>query len=93
MSIKEERKIEKKKVEKKNGMKVTDNMDGEKLANEKLMAKYEPGSNISDFKYERYKKAVRDDNVKDVFPDESIFELRKMFDRMMEETGGRRQKD
>ena len=33
MSIKEERKIEKKKVEKKNGMKVTDNMDGEKLAN------------------------------------------------------------
>ena len=48
MSIKEKRK-----VEKKNGMKVTDNMDGEKKANEKLMAKYEPGSNISDFKYER----------------------------------------
>ena len=88
MSIKEKRK-----VEKKNGMKVTDNMDGEKKANEKLMAKYEQGSNISDFKYERYKKAVRDDNVKEVFPDESIFELRKMFDRMMEETGGRRPKD
>ena len=35
MSIKEKRK-----VEKKNGMKVTDNMDGEKKANEKLMAKY-----------------------------------------------------
>ena len=88
MSIKKERKIEKK-----NGMNVIDNMDGEKKANEKLMAKYEPGSNISDFKYERYKKAVRDDNVKEVFPDESIFELRKMFDRMMEETGGRRPKD
>ena len=88
MSIKKERKIEKK-----NGMNVIDNMDGEKKANEKLMAKYEPGSNISDFKYERYKKAVRDDNVKEVFPDESIFELRKMFERMMEETGGRRPKD
>ena len=88
MSIKKERKIEKK-----NGMNVIDNMDGEKKANEKLMVKYEPGSNISDFKYERYKKAVRDDNVKDVFPDESIFELRKMFERMMEETGGRIPKD
>ena len=82
-----------KEEEKKNGMKVTDNMDGEKKANEKLMARYEPGSNISDFKYERYKKAIRDDNVKEVFPDESIFELRKMFERMMEETGGRIPKD
>ena len=85
--------IKKDREEKKNGMKITDNMDGEKKANEKLMARYEPGSNISDFKYERYKKAVRDDNVKEVFPDESIFELRKMFERMMEETGGRRPKD
>ena len=82
-----------KEEEKKNGMKITDNMDGEKKANEKLMARYEPGSNISDFKYERYKKAIRDDNVKEVFPDESIFELRKMFERMMEETGGRIPKD
>ena len=48
MAIKEEE-------QKKNGMKVVDNMDGEKKANEKLMVKYEPGSNISDFKYERYK--------------------------------------
>ena len=82
-----------KEEEKKNNMKITDNMDGEKKANEKLMAKYEPGSNISDFKYERYKKAVRDDNVKEIFADESIFELRKMFDRMMKETGGRIPKD
>ena len=82
-----------KEEEKKNGMKITDNMDGEKRANEKLQAKYEPGSNISDFKYERYKKAVRDDNVKEIFADESIFELRKMFDRMMKETGGRIPKD
>tara|TARA_R100001129_G_scaffold40421_1_gene27443 strand:+ start:731 stop:994 length:264 start_codon:yes stop_codon:yes gene_type:complete len=85
--------IKKDREEKKNGMKITDNMDGEKKANEKLMARYEPGSNISDFKYERYKKAIRDDNVKEVFPDESIFELRKMFERMMEETGGRIPKD
>ena len=40
MAIKEERKFEE---NKKNGMKVTDNMDGEKKANGKLMAKYEPG--------------------------------------------------
>ena len=64
--------------EKKNGMKITDNMDGESKADKKLQAKYEPGSNISDFKYERYKKAIRDDNVKEVFPDESIFELERM---------------
>ena len=82
-----------KEEEKKVGMKVTDNMDGEKRADKKLQARYEPGSNISDFKYERYKKAIRDDNVKEIFPDESIFELRKMFDRMMKETGGKRPKD
>jgi|LULU01.1.fsa_nt_gb hypothetical protein len=40
MAIKEERKFEE---EKKNGMKITDNMDGAKKADEKLMAKYEPG--------------------------------------------------
>ena len=33
-----------KEEEKKVGMKVTDNMDGEKKANDKLMAKYEPGN-------------------------------------------------
>ena len=32
-----------KEEEKKVGMKITDNMDGEKKANEKLEAKYEPG--------------------------------------------------
>jgi len=40
MSIKKKRTFEE---ENKNGMKITDNMDGEKKANEKLMAKYEPG--------------------------------------------------
>ena len=78
-----------KEEEKKNGMKITDNMDGEKKANDKLMAKYEPGSSVLDFKYERYKKALRDDNVKEIFPKEDIFELRKMYDRFMKETGGR----
>ena len=85
MAIKKDREDDRKK----NGMKVTDNMDGEKRADKKLQAKYEPGSNISDFKYERYKKAVKDDNVKEIFPDESMFELREMFDRMMKETGGK----
>jgi ASC-1-like (ASCH) protein len=32
--------------------------------------------NISD--YNKYKKAVEDDNVREVFPDTSIFELEKM---------------
>ena len=85
MAIKKDREDDRKK----NGMKVTDNMDCEKRADKKLQARYEPGSNISDFKYERYKKAVKDDNVKEIFPDESMFELREMFDRMMKETGGK----
>ena len=76
-------------AEKKNGMKVTDNMDGEKKANEKLMAKYEPGSNISDFKYERYKKALREDRVKDIFPNEPQKVLMEMYNRFMKESGGK----
>ena len=40
MAIKEERKFEE---NKKNGMKITDNMDGQKKADEKLEAKYQPG--------------------------------------------------
>ena len=76
-----------KEEEKKNGMKVTDNMDGEKKANDKL-AKYEPG--VFDLtKYNKYKKALREDNVKEIFPDEDIFELRRMYDMYMKETGGK----
>ena len=78
-----------KEEEKKNGMKVTDNMDGDKKANEKLMAKYEPGSNISDIKYDIYKKALREDRVKEIFPNEPIKLLREMYDRFMKESGGR----
>ena len=81
-----------KEEEKKNGMKITDNMDGEKKANEKLMAKYEPG--VFDLvKYNKYKKALREDKVQEVFPDESIFELRRMFDMYMKETGGKIERD
>ena len=77
-----------KEEEKKVGMKVTDNMDGESRANDKLdsmMAK----SNVKDAKYEIYKRALLEDRVKDIFPKESIQSLRKMFDRYMKETGGR----
>ena len=77
-----------KEEEKKVGMKVTDNMDGEKKANEKLQAKYEPGV-FSLSKYNKYKKALQQDKVQEVFPDESIFELRRMFDMYMKETGGK----
>ena len=81
-----------KEEEKKNGMKITDNMDGEKKANEKLMAKYEPG--VFDLvKYNKYKKALREDKVQEVFPDESIFELRRMYDQFMKETGGKIDRD
>ena len=80
-----------KKEEKKNGMKVTDNMDGEKKANDKL-AKYEPG--VFDLaKYNKYKRALEQDKVQEVFPDESIFELRRMYDQFMKETGGKIDKD
>ena len=67
-----------KEEEKKNGMKITDNMDGEKKANNKLMAKYEPGKVFSMSKYREYLQAVKEDKVKEVFPDESIFELERM---------------
>ena len=67
-----------KEEEKKVGMKVTDNMDGERRANDKLMAKYEPGKVFSMSKYRKYLKAVEDDNVLEVFPDEPIFELERM---------------
>ena len=83
MSVKEKRTFEE---EKKNGMKITDNMDGESKADKKLMAKYEPGSNISDIKYEIYKKAFREDRVKDIFPKEPKRNIRDMYDRLMKET-------
>ena len=67
-----------KEEEKKVGMKVTDNMDGERRANDKLMAKYEPGKVFSMSKYKKYLKAIEDDNVLEVFPDEPIFELERM---------------
>ena len=77
-----------KEEEKKNGMKITDNMDGEKRADKKLQAKYEPG--VFDLaKYNKYKRALEQDKVQEVFPDESIFELRRMFDMYMKETGGK----
>ena len=77
-----------KEEEKKVGMKVTDNMDGENRANDKLdsmMAK----SNVKDAKYEIYKRALVQDRVKEIFPKESIRSLRKMYDRYMKESGGR----
>ena len=84
--------IKEKEENKKNGMKITDNMDGEKKADGKLQAKYEPGSNVSDIKYEIYKKAFREDRVKDIFPNEPIRNIRDMYDRLMKETGGKQPK-
>ena len=77
-----------KEEEKKVGMKITGNMDGESRANDKLdsmMAK----SNVKDAKYEIYKRALVQDRVKEIFPKESIHSLRKMYDRYMKESGGK----
>ena len=57
--------------------KVIDNLDY-KTKKEQIqkvnMAKYEPG--VFDMnKYKKYLKAIENDNVQEVFPDESIFEL------------------
>jgi len=78
-----------KEEETKNGMKITDNMDGTKKADEKLQAKYEPGSNVSDIKYEIYKKALREDRVKDIFPNEPQKVLMEMYNRFIKESGGK----
>ena len=76
----------------KNGMKVITNMNGEKRADKKLQAKYEPG--VFDLaKYNKYKRALEQDKVQEVFPDESIFELRRMYDQFMKETGGKVDRD
>tara|TARA_R100001443_G_scaffold108840_1_gene119766 strand:- start:827 stop:1066 length:240 start_codon:yes stop_codon:yes gene_type:complete len=60
--------------------KVIDNLDY-KTKKEQIqkvnMVKYEPG--VFDInKYKKYLKAIDDDNVQEVFPDESIFELERM---------------
>jgi len=89
MAIKEKRTFDE---EKKNGMNIVTNMNGEKRADKKLQAKYEPG--IFDLaKYNKYKKALQQDKIQEVFPDESIFELRRMFDMYMKETGGKIEKE
>ena len=55
MSIeREDKPVEKKPIEEKNGMKITDNMDGERNAEEKLMAGANGTINIS--KYKKWKK-------------------------------------
>ena len=60
--------------------KVIDNLDY-KTKKEQIqkvnMVKYEPC--VFDInKYKKYLKAIDDDNVQEVFPDESIFELERM---------------
>jgi len=80
--------IEKKRSEEKLGMKVTDNMDGEERANDKLNSMMSK-SNVKDAKYEIYKKALIEDRVKEIFPKESIHSLRKMYDKYMKESGGK----
>ena len=72
-----------KEEEKKVGMKVTDNMDGEKKANDKLMAKYEPGNGTKDVR--KLKDILRGSNYSGpvkILPNESFEEALK---RILEE--------
>ena len=55
------------KVTEKNGMRVTDNMDGEKRADDKLDMRKADVFNMRD--YLKYKDAIQNDkDLKDVFP-------------------------
>ena len=55
------------KVTEKNGMRVTDNMDGEKRADDKLDMRKADVFNLRD--YLKYKEAIKNDTpLKDVFP-------------------------
>ena len=72
-----------KEEEKKNGMKITDNMDGEKKANDKLMVKYEPGNGTKDTR--RLKDILRGSNYSGpvkILPNESFEEA---LERILEE--------
>ena len=72
-----------KEEEKKVGMKVTDNMDGEKKANDKLMAKYEPGNGTKDIR--KLKDILRGSNYSGpikILPNESFEEA---LERILEE--------
>ena len=58
--------IRKKEEEKKNGMKVTDNMDGDKNANEKLMARVaNPFTEIKQMELKKlgYNRALKDPSI------------------------------
>ena len=58
--------IRKKEEEKKNGMKVTDNMDGDKNANEKLMARVvNPFTEIEQMELKKlgYNRALKDPSI------------------------------
>ena len=58
--------IKKDREEKKNGMKITDNMDGEKKANEKLMAGgINPFTEIEQMELKKlgYSKALKDPSI------------------------------
>ena len=71
------------KEEKKVGMKITDNLDGDKKADEKLQAKYEPGNGKKDTR--RLKDILRGSNYSGpvkILPNESFEQALK---RILEE--------
>jgi hypothetical protein len=72
-----------KEEEKKVGMKITDNMDGEKKANEKLNMRKADVFNMRD--YLKYKDAIQNDkDLKDVFPPNYPVRQLEIFQQLLE---------
>ena len=74
---------ENKPVEKKNGMRVTDNMDGEKRADDKLDMRKADVFNMRD--YLKYKDAIQNDkDLKDVFPGDYPIKQLDLFNKLLQ---------
>ena len=71
------------KVTEKNGMRVTDNMDGEKKANDKLDMRKADVFNMRD--YLKYKDAIQNDkDLKDVFPGDYPIKQLDLFNKLLQ---------
>ena len=71
------------KVTEKNGMRVTDNMDGEKRADDKLDMRKADVFNLRD--YLKYKEAIKNDTpLKDVFPGNYPVRQLEIFQQLLE---------
>ena len=71
------------KVTEKNGMRVTDNMDGEKRADDKLDMRKADVFNMRD--YLKYKDAIQNDkDLEDVFPGDYPIKQLDLFNKLLQ---------